>query len=209
MEESPVDEFMGHDVGDDDEAILNGDGSHSPPPPTMTQRKRFKAMSSAAAATSVAASESNDGNNNRGSTSSFFLTGKQKGVCRIEVARVEWNTTAPWQRCPQSKSSGTGFAIDDGGRRRILTAAHVVRSAVDVRVRAHGSTRRYAAHVVVYAPDVDGALLRISDATEREEFFSDKGDGDEDKSSSRSLEFATELPALQETIQVVGFPTGE
>eukprot|EP00977_Amphora_coffeiformis_P017047 scaffold5478_cov161-Amphora_coffeaeformis.AAC.1 len=132
---------------------------------------------------------------------SFFVSGKQQGICRVEVARVEWNMTAPWQRLPQSKSSGTAFCIPG---RRLLTNAHVVRSAVDIRVRPHGSTRRYAAHVAVYAPDVDLALLEISSNNEREVFF---GTNNDDNDSPLALEFTTELPSLQESIHVVGFPT--
>ncbi|CAB9496438.1 Putative protease Do-like 3, mitochondrial [Seminavis robusta] len=125
-----------------------------------------------------------------------FLTGKE-GVCRIEVARVEWLTTAPWQRTTQTKSSGTGFCIRD---ELLLTNAHVVKSAVDIRVRKHGSTRRYAARVAVYAPDVDLALLEIKGADEKKEFFGTHDD--------LALELAKELPALQESVHVVGFPTG-
>lgn len=142
------------------------------------------------------------------------LTGKE-GVCRIEVARVDWMVTQPWQRAPQSKSNGTGFVIEG---ERLLTNAHVVRSAVDIRVRQHGSTRRFPAHVVVYAPDVDLALLEIIGKREKADFF---GHLDTNRESihkepssqkhprpSLALEFASSLPALQESVHVVGFPTG-
>lgn len=133
-----------------------------------------------------------------------FLTGKE-GVCRIEVARVEWMTTAPWQRTPQTKSSGTGFVIaSDLAPELILTNAHVVKSAVDIRIRKHGSSRRFAARVAVYAPDVDLALLELKGSPEdKKEFFGDPAEG-----NSLALELADELPALQESVHVVGFPTG-
>ena len=131
------------------------------------------------------------------STTKSFLTGKE-GVCRIEVARVEWMTTAPWQRTQQSRATGTGFCI---WGRQLLTNAHVVKSAVDIRVRKHGSTRRFAARIAVYAPDVDLALLELMGSDEeQDEFF---GPTDE-----LALELAEELPALQESVHVVGFPTG-
>ena len=143
------------------------------------------------------------------------LTGKT-GVCRIEVARVEWITAQPWQRAPQSRSSGTGFVIEG---RRLLTNAHVVKAAVDIRVRQHGSTRRFKARVTVYAPDVDLALLVIEGTKEQEEFFASSAAMDTSTDepelkrlkSSRSdlaLEFADELPALQESVHVIGYPTG-
>ncbi len=144
---------------------------------------------------------------------------KENGVCRVEVATVEWDCLQPWQKSRQSKSSGTAFVIDDS---RLITNAHVVRSAIDIRVRPHGSTRRFPAKVVCYAPDVDLALLEICGESERSDFFgtgtgngngngndSDNDNGDNNgNGKSMALEFATELPALRESIHVVGYPTG-
>ena len=143
------------------------------------------------------------------------LTGKE-GVCRIEVAKVDWMVTQPWQRAPQSKSSGTGFVIEG---ERLLTNAHVVRSATDIRVRQHGSTRRFPAQVVIYAPDVDLALLEIIGEREKADFFgravdvnaelsTKEGPSHKRLKSPLALEFASSLPALQESVHVVGFPTG-
>jgi S1-C subfamily serine protease len=143
------------------------------------------------------------------------LHGKE-GVCRVEVARVEWNVLQPWQRTPQTKSSGTAFVIEGG---RLLTNAHVVRSAIDIRVRPHGSTRRFPAKVVHFAPDVDLALLEILGEEETADFFADRGETTSDNNGndrnnskkpgrSLGLEFAEGLPALQESVHVVGFPTG-
>ena len=152
------------------------------------------------------------------------------GVCRVEVAKVEWDALQPWQRSPQTKSTGTAFVIDE---ERLLTNAHVVKSAIDIRVRPHGSTRRFPAKVVCYAPDVDLALLEILGESEKADFFGIHcgsstlaaattttgvagGETKEEteqrmatrRRTTKSLEFATELPALQETVHVVGFPTG-
>jgi hypothetical protein len=77
----------------------------------------------------------------------------------------------------------------------------VVQSAVDIRVRQHGSTRRFAAHVAVYAPDVDLALLELKGTPQdKEDFFRSSPD--------LALQLSEELPALQEAVHVVGFPTG-
>mmetsp|Transcript_25574 Transcript_25574/g.46162 ORF Transcript_25574/g.46162 Transcript_25574/m.46162 type:complete len:172 (+) Transcript_25574:129-644(+) len=143
------------------------------------------------------------------------LKGKE-GVCCIEVSRVDWIVEQPWQRAPQTKSSGTGFVISGEG---ILTNAHVVRAAVDIRVRLHGSTRRFPATVTVYAPDVDLALLDIVEE-EKDDFFqrdaemldSNEQEEEEERPLSKriqglALEFADDLPALQESVHVVGFPT--
>ena len=147
-------------------------------------------------------------NNHNGETVSA-LKGKE-GVCCIEVSRVDWIVEQPWQRAPQSKSSGTGFVIEG---EYILTNAHVVRAAVDIRVRQHGSTRRFPAKTFIYAPDVDLALLEIFEQ-ERKDFFQPKQermmDGEPSAKRSKSslaLQFADDLPALQESVHVVGFPT--
>ena len=66
------------------------------------------------------------------------------------------------------KSTGTAFVIEG---ERLLTNAHVVRSATDIRVRLHGSTRRFPAKVICYAPEVDLALLKILGDKEHKDFF--------------------------------------
>ena len=159
----------------------NGNARETPPLPKAQQ-------STSSSSTTVAASS--------------FLTGKE-GVCRIEVSRVEWMTTAPWQRTPQTKASGTGFVIEG---QYLLTNAHVVKSAVDIRVRKHGSTRRFPARVAVYAPDVDLALLELTGDVDMKQDFFRTHDSSSSTSSSDSLalEFASKLPALQESIHVVG-----
>ena len=53
-----------------------------------------------------------------------------------------------------------------------------------------------------YAPDVDLALLEINGEDERKEFFG------ENPNENLALEMASELPGLQESVHVVGFPTG-
>jgi len=162
------------------------------------------------------------GNSNNNNSNNGFMSIKGNGVCRVEVAKVEWDPLQPWQRSPQSKSTGTAFVIEG---ERLLTNAHVVKSAIDIRVRPHGSTRRFPAKVVCYAPDVDLALLELLGDSEKADFFkaedmNDKEATDDNDNSNnnnsiekrrrttQSLEFATELPALQETVHVVGFPTG-
>jgi PDZ domain/Trypsin-like peptidase domain len=85
--------------------------------------------------------------------------------------------------------------------------------------------------VVIYAPDVDLAILEIKGEQEKADFFhsslssrTNNGDddvaaptnGNENSNSNNNkhrrtllaLEFAPELPALQESVHVVGFPTG-
>ena len=167
-------------------------------------------------------SNSTDAQNGESKASSKSALSGKDGVCRIEVARIDWMVSQPWQRTPQSRSSGTGFVIEGD---RLLTNAHVVRSAVDIRVRQHGMTRRFPAKVVVYAPDVDLALLEIIGEKEKIDFFTCQdetneeetvdGNGDENgakkkkrRRRSLALEFADKLPSLQDSVHVIGFPTG-
>ena len=170
-------------------------------------------------------------------TSSVVKSISPKGVCRIEVTKVEWNPVQPWQRLGQTKSSGTGFCIIG---ERLLTNAHVVKSAVDIRVRWFGSTRRFPAIVDVYAPEVDLAILKLANPKDHKLAFfgnhaanggkNDSGsqevDEEEESSSSSAggagepatkkskpssnmeIEFAYELPELQDVARVVGYPTG-
>jgi S1-C subfamily serine protease len=132
----------------------------------------------------------------------------------VEVAKVEWDALQPWQRTSQMKSTGTAFVVDGEG---LLTNAHVIKSAIDIRVHLHSSTRRFPAKVVCYAPDVDLALLKILGEQESADFFgqapaasNENVDRDEEMAtrSSLALEFVTDLPALQESVHVIGFPTG-
>lgn len=74
------------------------------------------------------------------------LSGKG-GVCLIEVTSVSWMTTLPWKSYSQKKSHGTGFVVENF---KIMTCSHVVEDAIDLRVRRHGSARKFRAKVSIY-----------------------------------------------------------
>lgn len=118
-------------------------------------------------------------------------------VCLLEVVSILWIPLCPWTRTQQVPSSGSGFIID---RRRILTNAHVVANAIDIRVRPHGSAKRYAGKVTTYGPDVDLAVVEIEENV-ADDFWKNVGDAE-------PVELSHALPALQETVQALGFPTG-
>ena len=116
---------------------------------------------------------------------SSALHGKQ-GVCRVEISLVEYSVLQPWQRNPQTKATGTAFVIEEYHRNGtnesklpttfsghpfgLLTNAHVVKLATDIRVRPHRPTRSFPAKVVVYAPNVDLALLEILGSNQASDF---------------------------------------
>mmetsp|Transcript_3885 Transcript_3885/g.9059 ORF Transcript_3885/g.9059 Transcript_3885/m.9059 type:complete len:509 (+) Transcript_3885:105-1631(+) len=120
-----------------------------------------------------------------------------RSVCLLEVVSIQWIPLCPWTRTQQATSSGSGFCIT---RRRIMTNAHVVANAIDIRVRPHGSAKRYAAKVRVYGPDVDLAVVEIEDSV-ADDFWAAVGNID-------PVELSETLPALQETVRALGFPTG-
>lgn len=123
--------------------------------------------------------------------------GTWRTVCLLEVVSIQWIPLCPWTRTQQVQSSGSGFIISQN---RIMTNAHVVANAIDIRVRPHGSARRFAAKVQTYGPDVDLALVKIHESVE-DEFWASVAD-------APPVELAAELPALQETVRALGFPTG-
>mmetsp|Transcript_71726 Transcript_71726/g.201240 ORF Transcript_71726/g.201240 Transcript_71726/m.201240 type:complete len:553 (-) Transcript_71726:189-1847(-) len=118
-------------------------------------------------------------------------------VCLLEVVAIQWIPLCPWTRTQQAGSSGSGFIISG---RRILTNAHVVANAIDIRVRPHGSAKRYAGKVTTYGPDVDLAVVEIEESV-ADDFWRKTSD-------ATPVELSESLPALQETVQVLGFPTG-
>lgn len=120
-----------------------------------------------------------------------------RSVCLLEVVSVEWIYMCPWARASQKSWSGSGFCISE---RRIITNAHVVKSAIDIRVRQHSNARRYAAKVVTYGPDVDLAVLEIEPQV-ADEFWGNVG-------VDEPVVLADQLPALQETVRAIGFPRG-
>jgi len=118
-------------------------------------------------------------------------------VCLLEVVSILWIPLCPWTRTQQVNSSGSGFIISG---RRILTNAHVVANAIDIRVRPHGSAKRYAGKVTTYGPDVDLAVVEVEESV-AEDFWKNVG-------VATPVELSETLPALQETVHALGFPTG-
>lgn len=118
-------------------------------------------------------------------------------VCLLEVVSIQWIPLCPWTRTQQVTSSGSGFII---ANRRIMTNAHVVANAIDIRVRPHGSVKRYAGKVRTYGPDVDLAVLEIEESVS-DEFWAAIG-------AAPPVALSESLPALQETVRALGFPTG-
>jgi S1-C subfamily serine protease len=114
-------------------------------------------------------------------------------VVLFEVSNVEPNYYRPWQKFNQGSCTGTGFAISG---RRILTNCHVTAHATDIRLRKHGHSKRYAAQVVCEGQDVDLAVVEVTE------------DADDFWDGVPEVTWSSELPVLQSSVNVVGFPTG-
>lgn len=96
----------------------------------------------------------------------------------------------PWQTKGVERINGSGCIIED---KRILTNAHVVSDQTFIQVKKYGDPKKYIAELVAIAHDCDLALLKVKD----ERFFE----------NVEALEIG-DLPILQDTVSVVGFPMG-
>eukprot|EP00939_MAST-03C_sp_MAST-3C-sp1_P005530 g5530.t1 len=121
-------------------------------------------------------------------------SGHMAFVVKLFVTMVKPNYSTPWQMGKQKKSTSTGFVISG---RRILTNAHCVAYQTSVKVRKHGSAKKVKARVVQVGHDCDLALLTVDDDKFWEGDFRDQ-----------YLELDETLPALQDSVSVVGYPTG-
>jgi len=96
----------------------------------------------------------------------------------------------PWQMKRQYSTTASGFAIAD---KRIVTNAHAVAFQTSIRVRKHGSAEKFVARVIGVCHQSDLAVLTVED----EAFWKDVD----------HLEFG-DIPEMQESITVIGYPTG-
>ncbi len=96
----------------------------------------------------------------------------------------------PWQSRGVQEITGSGCIIQGN---RILTNAHVVNQNTFIQVRRESSQKKYIAKVETVGNDCDLAILRVEDP----EFFN----------GVLPLEIG-DLPNLQDTVTVIGFPMG-
>jgi len=96
----------------------------------------------------------------------------------------------PWQAKGVEGIRGSGCIIEG---KRILTNAHVVSDQTFIQVKKYGDPKKYTAELVAIAHDCDLALLKVKD----ERFFE----------NVEALEVG-DLPILQDTVNVIGFPIG-
>ncbi|MGE0269323.1 MAG: trypsin-like peptidase domain-containing protein [Candidatus Omnitrophota bacterium] len=128
--------------------------------------------------------------------SSFFISSigiaaqPTESVVKIFVTTNRMDFYRPWQSQGVSSSSGSGAIISEN---RILTNAHVVTDQTFIQVKKHADPKKYTAKVVAIAQDCDLAMLEVVD----QKFFE----------GTRPLKMG-DLPQLQDTVTVIGFPQG-
>ncbi len=114
----------------------------------------------------------------------------KESVVKIFVTSNPMNYYRPWQSIGSQAGTGSGFVIQGN---RIITNAHVISDHTFIQVRKESDPKKYTAEVEAVGHDCDLALLTVKDP----EFFKDV----------QPLDFG-ELPELQDTVIVIGFPRG-
>ncbi|MHC1763188.1 MAG: trypsin-like peptidase domain-containing protein [Verrucomicrobiia bacterium] len=117
----------------------------------------------------------------------------EKSVIQITTFSQQPVWDAPWRTEPVRRAGGSGFVIQTGRGKRIMTNAHVVSWDREILVRRYQDPRPYVATVEFAGYDCDLALLAVED----ERFF----DGLE------PLPFG-ELPAVRTAVITYGYPAG-
>lgn len=117
--------------------------------------------------------------------------GPDASVVRIFTTARPPDPLAPWNRQPTREVTGSGVVIEGN---RILTNAHVVLHAMQVKVEGSTGGEKYVATVEALAPGIDLAVLKLEDAG----FFA----------SHKPLRRAGKLPAIKDNVLVYGFPAG-
>ncbi|MGQ9661436.1 MAG: trypsin-like peptidase domain-containing protein [Kiritimatiellia bacterium] len=115
----------------------------------------------------------------------------RRSVVKIYVTIQRDNYTLPWQRHAPTTGTGSGFIIK---KKRILTNAHLVSDCRFIEIQRDGDPRRYQAEVGFVGHDCDLAVVTVQDLR----FFED----------TQPLQFATELPRINDPVEVLGYPLG-
>mmetsp|Transcript_74603 Transcript_74603/g.131957 ORF Transcript_74603/g.131957 Transcript_74603/m.131957 type:complete len:555 (-) Transcript_74603:132-1796(-) len=116
-------------------------------------------------------------------------------VIKVFVSHCQPNYHQPWCSNGQTSSTSTAFPIQLAtGEKRLITNAHSVELSALIQVKRHQQEHKYVAKVLCIGPDCDLAILEVLSP----EFW--KG--------LDPLDVVQDLPDLQDSVSVVGYPTG-
>ena len=133
-------------------------------------------------------------------------------ILKIHCTHSEPDNLMPWQKSPQSTSTSSGFVISNTNNSSneqpflVITNAHSVEFASIIQVQRRGEEHKYEAKIHAFASECDLAILKVEDP----DFWRRKENSNDDDSlmsTKHFLEFGP-LPALQDRVQVLGYPTG-
>lgn len=122
----------------------------------------------------------------------------QTSIVNIEVHSFQYSYEIPWNPPNIRSSGGSGFIIAINNKKYILTNAHVVSSAFQIRVKRQGQYQFFYAKVLYIAHDCDLALLDIDDKLNPPDVF---------YKDVIPLEIG-DVPELNSPVYVIGFPIG-
>lgn len=114
----------------------------------------------------------------------------RQSVVKIYATTNPVDFYRPWQSQGNQAMTGSGTVLPGG---RILTNAHVVADQTFIQVRKESDPAKYTARIEAIGYDCDLAILKVDDP----QFFTDL--------TPLAL---GELPQLQDTVIVLGFPLG-
>ena len=120
------------------------------------------------------------------------LGAQYEGIVNIECNSLEVDYQTPWNPATPGGGSGTGFLIAPN---LFMTNAHVVSDASRLTIRKVGDPTPYRAKVKFIAHDCDLALLELLKPAKAFE-------------KVKPLVLGNEVPKLDTTVKVVGFPIG-
>jgi len=117
----------------------------------------------------------------------------EKSVVQISTTLFEPDYDEPTNGSRTKSCSGTGFVVENDGRKYILTNAHVVENAILLRVRDANCTEKFEAKVKCVSYQCDLALLEVEDP--------------KFQTIAQPVQLG-EMIRLKDKVQTIGFPMG-
>ncbi|CAM4830086.1 unnamed protein product [Rotaria magnacalcarata] len=112
-------------------------------------------------------------------------------VVKVFCTSTPCNFSLPWQVKSQVVATASGFIIKN---RWILSNAHAVANQSSIRIRKHGDAKKYSARIVHIAHECDLVIMTVDD----DKFWN----------NLEPLTFSNDMPNLQESLTIVGYPIG-